>query len=259
MGNPRRPRLLSKSLPRPESRVVSMQQFALDRSIAHIYITFSARPSSVAPSLTPPLPLSVGPRLLTGKISSSVSKLTSAPGQPATSSPGWGRPSPPISMPAGQAREGPPSGMMRGRLFEPPRSMSSGRGGAVWGRGPPLGSHGHGSWAGHEQHGDFPSVAEAARGEVHGPYSAIRLALMGLVPVCLAKKLRAAQGALHEKVASAALAAHNQHLLEGLEAFRGVHLDPNASHWDEVSIEFLPDSLCNVELTHLHVPDGRRG
>lgn len=34
---------------------------------------------------------------------------------------------------------------------------------------------------------------------------------------------------------AAAAAATNAHLLQGLDAFRGVHLDPNASHWDEVS------------------------
>lgn len=38
---------------------------------------------------------------------------------------------------------------------------------------------------------------------------------------------------------AAAAAAANAHLLEGLDAFRGVHLDPNASHWDEVMHFFL--------------------
>ena len=33
---------------------------------------------------------------------------------------------------------------------------------------------------------------------------------------------------------AAAAAAANAHLLEGLDAFRGVHLDPNATHWDDV-------------------------
>jgi hypothetical protein len=33
---------------------------------------------------------------------------------------------------------------------------------------------------------------------------------------------------------AAAAAATNAHLLEGLDAFRGTHLDPNASHWDDV-------------------------
>ena len=35
---------------------------------------------------------------------------------------------------------------------------------------------------------------------------------------------------------AAAAAAANATLLQGLDAFRGVHLDPNASHWDEVRL-----------------------
>lgn len=44
---------------------------------------------------------------------------------------------------------------------------------------------------------------------------------------------------------AAAAAAANAHLLEGLDAFRGVHLDPNASHWDEVSFGFPSFELGN--------------
>lgn len=63
------------------------------------------------------------------------------------------------------------------------------------------------------------------------------------MPLPVAKILRAA--ALLEQMQSrdravqaraAAAAAANAHLLEGLDAFRGVHLDPNASHWDEVRL-----------------------
>ena len=49
-----------------------------------------------------------------------------------------------------------------------------------------------------------------------------------------------------EKQKAAAAAAQNAHLLEGLDAFRGVHLDPNASHWDEMGDEnddFLDDTI----------------
>jgi hypothetical protein len=36
-----------------------------------------------------------------------------------------------------------------------------------------------------------------------------------------------------QQVAAEAAAAYRQHLMEDLDAFRGVHLNPNA-HWDEV-------------------------
>lgn len=41
---------------------------------------------------------------------------------------------------------------------------------------------------------------------------------------------------------AAASAAYNQQLLQTLDGFRGTHLDPNASHWDEVG--FVLHSQC---------------
>ncbi len=35
-----------------------------------------------------------------------------------------------------------------------------------------------------------------------------------------------------------ASAAHKQARLEEADTFRGVHLDPNAHHWDEVCVNF---------------------
>ena len=55
---------------------------------------------------------------------------------------------------------------------------------------------------------------------------------------------------------AAAVAATNASLLQGLDAFRGVHLDPNASHWDEVSPGVDPET--SRRLTPIFA-DGRRG
>lgn len=49
------------------------------------------------------------------------------------------------------------------------------------------------------------------------------------------EQMQARERAIQARAAAAAAA--NAHLLEGLDAFRGIHLDPNASHWDEVSCE----------------------
>lgn len=38
------------------------------------------------------------------------------------------------------------------------------------------------------------------------------------------------------KAASEAVEAQKQAMSETADAFRGVHLDPNAHHWDEVSV-----------------------
>jgi serine/arginine repetitive matrix protein 2 len=39
-----------------------------------------------------------------------------------------------------------------------------------------------------------------------------------------------------EVAAAEAIAAHNQARMEEADTFRGVHLDPNAHHWDEVCL-----------------------
>lgn len=44
-----------------------------------------------------------------------------------------------------------------------------------------------------------------------------------------------------------AAAATNAHLLEGLDAFRGLHLDPNVAHWDDVS-----GRLISVQIQELN-------
>lgn len=39
-----------------------------------------------------------------------------------------------------------------------------------------------------------------------------------------------------EQARAAQLAEKNARMLEELDTFRGKHLDPNAAHWDEVSL-----------------------
>ena len=46
------------------------------------------------------------------------------------------------------------------------------------------------------------------------------------------EQMQARERALQARAAAAA--AQNANLLQNLDAFRGVHLDPNAHHWDEV-------------------------
>ena len=108
------------------------------------------------------------------------------------------------------------------------------------------GPGGLGGWGGaRNMEMDFPTAAEAANG-ASPPSLCLPLPSLGrtLTPalVDLAAK-DARQKAVADQVQArerasqaraAAAAAHNAHLLEELDAFRGVHLDPNAAHWDEV-------------------------
>lgn len=48
------------------------------------------------------------------------------------------------------------------------------------------------------------------------------------------EQMQARERALQARAAAAA--AQNANLLQNLDAFRGVHLDPNAHHWDEVRL-----------------------
>lgn len=61
---------------------------------------------------------------------------------------------------------------------------------------------------------DFPTAAEAANEKQRR-----------------AAALAAKQKLIEERAAAAA--AKNAELLQNLDAFRGIHLDPNAHHWDE--------------------------
>jgi hypothetical protein len=51
-----------------------------------------------------------------------------------------------------------------------------------------------------------------------------------------------------EQARAAQLAEKNARMLEELDTFRGKHLDPNAAHWDEVSlllgVMLMSESSC---------------
>lgn len=210
------------------------------RSLIGVYITHLARPT-VAPVIAQVS--TTHPRLLTGKISTGpTSTLISA--QSTTAVNGWLK----NAVAADSAAGGPRSVSVdstRGSPYERGRGMSGmgfgmglpgrGQGAAVWGsRSAGMGSVGLGMG------GDFPTAAEAANGsfflvQISHPTLANEITLIAktLRAAALAEQIQARDRAIQARAAAAAAA--NAHLLEGLDAFRGVHLDPNASHWDEVS------------------------
>ncbi|KAK4705177.1 uncharacterized protein P7C70_g1040, partial [Phenoliferia sp. Uapishka_3] len=228
--------------------------------------------ATVARLATPPVVVPVStshPRLLTGKISAGTSvSLTTA--QTLTAPSGWlkntiaagadGTARPPLPSQADAA------GLGRGATYERGRGgimgggqLGRGRGAAVWG--------GKASLSGGELNmgigGDFPTAAEAANGtSPRFPLDSV----LKLIDSDVAKNFRAQ--ALLEQMQSrdravqaraAAAAAANAHLLEGLDAFRGVHLDPNASHWDDdgEDTDFLDDTIEFGDGTQYKIEDAR--
>lgn len=74
--------------------------------------------------------------------------------------------------------------------------------------------------------------------------------LTAMLSITTAKALRAAmlveQTRARERDREAraqAMAARNAEILEGLDRFRGIHLDPNRSHWDEVRTALISAAL----------------
>jgi hypothetical protein len=137
-----------------------------------------------------------------------------------------------------------------------PASMGMGQ------RGPSAGWGGAGARGGgmrgndYGPGGEFPTAAEAANGECsffsfgrdgsegngeadlvssHSLFSPItnHTTAKNLRAQAIIEQMQSRDRAVQARAAAAAAA--NAHLLEGLDAFRGVHLDPNASHWDEVT------------------------
>ncbi|KAM0751696.1 hypothetical protein T439DRAFT_216724 [Meredithblackwellia eburnea MCA 4105] len=127
----------------------------------------------------------------------------------------------------------------RGRGSFGPGHFGRGRGTAVWGaRGMPSG-HDLNMGIG----GDFPTAQEAANAKA-------------LRAQRLLEQMQSRDRAIQARAAAAAAA--NAHLLEGLDAFRGVHLDPNASHWDEMGDEdtdFLDDTIEFGDGTQYKIED----
>jgi serine/arginine repetitive matrix protein 2 len=77
---------------------------------------------------------------------------------------------------------------------------------------------------------DFPTAAEVAQGLSHSlSFSNHRSqSATGAIARSRAQELEAI-----------AQAEKKQAMMQQADAFRGVHLDPNAHHWDEVCVTFL--------------------
>ncbi|GAA5932978.1 hypothetical protein JCM10213_009257 [Rhodosporidiobolus nylandii] len=186
---------------------------------------------------TPPAPASVStshPRLFAGKLSSAPSISLSASSAP-SGLVGWKKPTSPAPGSTAPGASGTPAHAQAG--VKP--GLTLGKAGApVWGApsgrqqdsGMSLGMGGLGMGMGRrmDMTSDFPTAAEAA----HAKEARAR---------ALAEQMQAREKEMQARAAAAA--AHNAHLLEELDAFRGVHLNPNAAHWDEDEDDFLDTTI----------------
>ncbi|GAA99706.1 uncharacterized protein L969DRAFT_96131 [Mixia osmundae IAM 14324] len=152
-------------------------------------------------------PLPPGPRLLTGKVAPTAAVMPPAGSAGAT----WGK----AGSPGMTERPSPFANFGKGPLPPFAHRSPAERPGA-WTRAGPGGPNKPSQGFSAER--DFPSMAEAARSKLLKAQ---------------AQQAGVAKEKANQQAAAAASAAYNQHLLEGLDAFRGTHLDPNAVHWDE--------------------------
>lgn len=168
-------------------------------------------------------------------------KLTASPiPSSTTTGPGWSRPNsvtPPAPSPIngpGSAKSttptiasvgGPPQVTPGGKIIHPQVLKQK-----VDGPGKPAWKSVQPSVASHtlQAQNDFPTAAEAAQGR--------------------------RQKAAETKAASDALDAQRQAMSETADAFRGVHLDPNAHHWDDMEEDDNDDFLGGV----IEFGDGRQ-
>ncbi|BGP29446.1 hypothetical protein JCM10296v2_001185 [Rhodotorula toruloides] len=171
---------------------------------------------------TPPVPAPSStshPRLFAGKLSSGPITLSTSSSAAAA---GWSKkPTAPTPSTAASQPGAPASAPGAGSAAS---ALARGKAGAVWAaprstQPTPFGAR---------MVNDFPTAAEAA----HAKEARAR---------AIMEQMQARERALQARAAAAA--AHNQHLLEELDAFRGVHLDPNASHWDEDDDDFLDTTI----------------
>ncbi|SCV72829.1 BQ2448_4366 [Microbotryum intermedium] len=132
----------------------------------------------------------------------------------------------PTSAPGGLTSEDRAFGRRGPTAFSSSGSGGGGRTNQPWVRGAPR-SLDFGAT-------EFPTAAEAANAKA-------------LRAQQILEKMQSRDRAIQARAAAAAKA--NAHLLEGLDAFRGVHLDPNASHWDEVSRDVAETLLMNIRLS----------
>ncbi|GAA6062688.1 hypothetical protein JCM10212_004746 [Sporobolomyces blumeae] len=211
------------------------------------------KPTTTTRTATPPIPAPVStshPRLMTGKISLNsssnpslgLSSSSSTGGQVGAG--GWKKSTGSTTASGGSGTAGStnaPGGQpgatslagSGGRPASGPvwsSSAAAGGGGANrsgLGVGPKS-YGGIGLGRGGSLAGDFPTAAEAA----HAKEARAR---------AIAEQMQARERAMQARAAAAA--AREANLLQNLDAFRGVHLDPNAHHWDEDEDDFLDTTI----------------
>ncbi|GAA5973255.1 hypothetical protein JCM11641_003037 [Rhodosporidiobolus odoratus] len=194
---------------------------------------------------TPPVPTPVSashPRLFAGKISSSPS-VSLAASTASSVQLGWNKkpvsPSPAPSAPGAPSISASSGARLPGLALVRPS-------GAVWGAKPSPGGRvmpSLGLGGRRDMSGEFPTAAEAA----HAKEARARIVV---------EQMQAREREMQARAAAAA--ATNAHLLEGLDAFRGVHLDPNASHWDEDDDDFLDTTIEFADGTQYKIIEDER-
>ncbi|BGP22248.1 hypothetical protein Rt10032_c07g3273 [Rhodotorula toruloides] len=172
---------------------------------------------------TPPVPAPSStshPRLFAGKLSSGPITLSTSSSATAA---GWSKKSTAPTPSTAASQPGTPASASGAGVAA--GALSRGKAGAVWAAAKPVQPA---LPFGARMANDFPTAAEAAHAKE-------------LRARAIMEQMQARERALQARAAAAA--AHNQHLLEELDAFRGVHLDPNASHWDEDDDDFLDTTI----------------
>ena len=193
-------------------------------------------------------------RLVTAKLTAS--PVSSSPG------PGWSRPNsvtPPAPSPANSSGagkgsaatsasasgHGPPQIAPGGKIIQPQvlKPKTDGPGKSAWKNVQP------GTVSAVLQIQEFPTAAEAEQSALLFDDSfALVFMLSGFIGrLAKISELKAQAGSAD---------AQKQALSETADAFRGVHLDPNAHHWDEVGISIL---LVFAVLTCSWCKDGGGG
>lgn len=164
-------------------------------------------------------------------------KLTAVLPTSTLTGPGWSRPTSvtPVASTSNSPPGGTPSGSVSsapqlphvGKVIQPqPRGSSVGKKDGVapnqpvWGR-----VKGSGNSLNTDVQNDFPTAAEVAQGMCFvSKYRHLHIVCNTVRSARMVEKQEAAQSAAAQRQAQRAEA----------DAFRGVHLDPNAHHWDEV-------------------------
>lgn len=98
---------------------------------------------------------------------------------------------------------------------------------------------------------DFPTAAEVASGTSVAPLYRSHTKR----PITVNTSVRNAK-LLDAKEAAESAAADKQARSVEADTFRGIHLDPNAHHWDEV--EYFATELPTSKLTTVRFADGGR-